>query len=267
MAWSDDIQIETPEQIDLSLEVAGLGSRFVARAYDWVVKYGFVVLIGLLGVLAIALLQAAGLTMNEAIAYSVGALLVVLFFAFFLGYEIYYEVRRNGQTPGKRLAGIRVVHENGGPVDFRSSAIRNLLALADFLPLFYMLGAFLIMVTKRGQRLGDLAAGTLVIRERVDQAPLELDQQIEELASPEFTFTAPQLDLCQQNARHILHSFFQRYPQMDKEPRRQLAVRLAGEFAAKTLFVLPEPINDSRQAVAFLASLYRDLGSVERHGR
>jgi hypothetical protein len=75
-----------------------------------------------------------------------------------------------GRTPGKRMSGLRVVRAGGRPVDFVSSAIRNVLRLVDFLPLFYGLGMLVVMLSANNQRLGDLAAGTLVVRERLGAA-------------------------------------------------------------------------------------------------
>src|SRR5579884_1522397 len=126
MQGPDEVRIETPEQIDLALEPAGLGSRFVG----WVVD-SMIWLAALLGILAAAAL-AAGLagfspgrqTWTGGIAL---ALIVVLVYLLLLGYDVIFELRWNGQTPGKRLAGLRVIREGGAPIDFRSSCIRNLL--------------------------------------------------------------------------------------------------------------------------------------------
>ena len=71
-----------------------------------------------------------------------------------------------GRTPGKNALGIRVVGRNGEPIDFVTSAVRNMLRIIDFLPLFYLVGSIAIVATQHDQRLGDLAAGTLVVRER-----------------------------------------------------------------------------------------------------
>ncbi|HLJ94441.1 MAG TPA: RDD family protein, partial [Gemmataceae bacterium] len=225
MQWTDNVRIETPEQIDVSLELAGLGSRFVARVLDWMIKLGIAVVVGILGAIVLGLLgYAPG---AKTVSIYVLTLLVGLFYAFFLGYDIYFEVRRNGQTPGKRRAGIRVIREEGAPLDFRSACIRNLLGTADFLPAFYLLGGLFVLLTPRNQRLGDLAAGTIVIRERAVAAPADVAVEVGRLASPELVFTADQLAACNPNGRHILRSFFQRYHQLADEPRHRLARSLA----------------------------------------
>jgi uncharacterized RDD family membrane protein YckC len=265
MQWTDDLRIETPELIDVSLELAGLGSRFVARVLDWFIKLGLAVVIGSLGAIVLALLGFA-LGSYTITAYMLGFLVAILY-AFFLGYDIYFEVRHNGQTPGKKRAGIRAIREGGAPLDFRSSCIRNLLAMADFLPIFYLLGGLLVLLTPRNQRLGDLAAGTIVIRERAVEAPADVAVEVGRLASPEFAFTSDQLSACLPEDRHILRAFFQRYHQLAGGPRNQLARRLAEEFLRKTSFQLGTVVLDGHSAEVFLASLHRDLEKLARHGR
>src|SRR5919204_560075 len=87
------------------------------------------------------------------------------------GYDIFVEVLNGGRTPGKMLNGLRVVRVEGHPVGFLTSAIRNVLRPIDFLPGAYLLGAVLILATRKNQRVGDIAAGTLVVRERTGYEP------------------------------------------------------------------------------------------------
>ncbi len=183
-----------------------------------------------------------------------------MYTAFLLGFDIYYEVRHNGQTPGKKAANIRVVREGGAPVDFTAACIRNLLGLADFLPVFYLLGSLLILLTLRGQRLGDMAAGTLVIRERAVAPPVlnHLDEA-RAMAAPEIQFTSVELAACTPNDLHVLKAYFQRRRDMETLPRFQLAQRLADEYLRKTSYQPAAPIDHGHRAEAFLASLYRDL--------
>lgn len=263
MKWADELQIETPEQIDVNLEIAGLGSRFIAQLIDWVIKWGLFLAILLLGAIVLAM---AGVNISSgSIGKGMTALLVAVFYFFLLGWDIYYELRRNGQTPGKRSAGIRVLREDGGPVDFRAACIRNLLNIADMLPGLYLLGGLIVLLNQRGQRLGDMAAGTIVVRERVMEVPGDEGAEIERISSTEFAFTSEQLSSCQSADRHILRSFFQRVKEMNVEARRQLTARLSTQFLKKTGYepaFLPEDIV---RAEAFLASLYRDLESHQRH--
>lgn len=264
MQWTDDTRIETPEQIDVSLELAGLGSRFVGRVVDWLLKGLLLMVLG--AVVVVFLTLVSGVVRGESSLYLVVAL-VSLFYFFALGYDIYFEVRHNGQTPGKRLAGIRVIRESGAPVDFRSAAIRGLLGLADFLPAGYLFGGLLILATRRHQRLGDLAAGTLVIRERVEALPDDVEEAITHLATPEYTFTGTQLAACSSDDRNILRSFLQRYHELDIERRHQLACRLAEQYIRRLAYPVADPAGSGPRAERFLASLFRDLESAARQGR
>jgi uncharacterized RDD family membrane protein YckC len=265
MQGPDEVRIETPEQIDLALEPAGLGSRFYAWFIDVLIWAGVLLLVGLLGAVLLGLLGVA--PSAEWLQGMMLALIGAFGYATILGYDIFFELRWNGQTPGKRVAGLRVMREGGAPVDFRSSCVRNLLRPVDYLPGFYLFGGLLVLLTARRQRLGDLAAGTLVIRERALAAPAELDAVIGRFASDDFAFTPDHISACSANDRYLLRSYFLRFDEMDEKARYQLAGRLARTFREKTGYDLDWPLNGDREAVAFLASLYRDLDKWARHGR
>lgn len=144
--------IETPEGVTLTVPLAGVGSRFVGATIDTLIQFS------LLGAGALIFLE-----WNAAGAASGGVFALVAFLVFFV-YDVAFEVLAGGRTPGKRWTGLRVVRTGGQPVGFISSAIRNLLRPVDFLPSLYLVGIVAVLVTKRNQRLGDLAAGTVVAR-------------------------------------------------------------------------------------------------------
>ena len=154
------LEILTPESIPLTLEPAGIATRLGANLIDIAVQVGIfalgAILFGLLSLWARALTES---TVIQAAAIIAGFLLM-------FGYHILFETVWNGQTPGKRVFGIRVVRDGGLPVDFFSVATRNLVRIADFLPLVYGFGASAIFLSPQYKRLGDMAAGTIVIRER-----------------------------------------------------------------------------------------------------
>jgi uncharacterized RDD family membrane protein YckC len=264
MQWTDEVRIETPEQIDVDLELAGLGSRFVAQFVDWCVKIVATLALGLICLMIVALLE--GQFQLEAMSNIAKALLFAAVYFLWFAYDVFFEVTRNGQTPGKKYCGIRVIREGGAPLDFTAGCVRNLLALADLLPMFYFLGAVLILLNRRRQRLGDLAAGTIVVRERAVAAPVEVDAAVQRFARPEFAFTATQLANCAKGDRHLLRSFLQRLPELDRASRAQLARKLADQFVQKTGYVLAAPLHEAEDAAAFLASLYRDLEEHARRG-
>lgn len=264
MQWTDEVKIETPEQIDLSLEIAGVGSRLAAQCYDWTAKWTIVLL------LFCGLLFAAwGLGFTGLLEAGAGPILLGIWlfisFVFFIGYDILFEAYKNGQTPGKKQLGIRVIREGGSPVDFSAAAIRNLVGIADFLPAFYLLGGTLLLLNKQAQRLGDMAAGTIVIRERSDK--LVADPRLAGLpaGADEFAFLETQLARLSADDRIVLRSYCARYPSMAPEPRYQLAMRLFSRFIDKIGYELASPIVESERAEAFLLKLYHELELRRKH--
>ena len=129
-----------------------------------------------------------------------GAELVFLLIAVFLigqlviewGYFLFWETVANGRSPGKRLVGLRVVRDDGFPIGFRDALVRNLLRAVDVLPWYYTVGLVAMLVSAQGKRLGDVAAGTIVVRlDRPEPAPpLELEPDAAEVA---FRFSREQL--------------------------------------------------------------------------
>ncbi len=153
--------ILTPEQVEIRLEPAGPGRRFVALVIDLVL-----VLAASLAVSQLALLALPG---------GLGAILRALaLLVLSWGYHVYFELRHQGQSPGKRVVGIRVVDGRGLPLSAEQSFVRNVVRVLDALPLGYALGALTCLLDAERRRLGDLAADTLVVRET---PPVELDRR------------------------------------------------------------------------------------------
>jgi uncharacterized RDD family membrane protein YckC len=163
----ETLRIATPEGVSLELPLAGLGSRFVALLVDF-----------LLQGLAFALLIVV-LVLANAGGYAAGALVAVAVFALLFAYPVAFELGADGRTPGKRWSNLRVVCDDGAPVTFRASALRNVLRLVDILPAFYLVGTVAIFATRNNQRLGDLAAGTLVVREPRAAATAQVSAPVE----------------------------------------------------------------------------------------
>ncbi len=158
--------IETPENVELEQRLAGMGSRFIAGLIDTLV----IIVVLLLAMLVLGLSGLAGIIdLNESV-FSAGAwaltLLIVFIFLVYWGYFVFFEMRTNGQSPGKKKMKIRVVKEGGGAMVFTDIAIRNLLRVVDVLPMGYAVGGVCMFVTRKTQRLGDLAAGTVVLSEQ-----------------------------------------------------------------------------------------------------
>lgn len=163
MSYEDRISIATPEGVDLQLTLAGLGSRFVAALLDQLIQWT-VILAAMLG-LAIGA-DGGGIEQPDGgIALAVAVFVAVVFLVQFT-YDVLFETLASGRTPGKRWTGLRVVTTSGAPVGFVTSAVRNLVRLVDALPGTYAVGIAAVLASRQNQRLGDMAAGTLVVRER-----------------------------------------------------------------------------------------------------
>ena len=154
---NEQLSIETPEQIDISFQKAGIGSRFYAALIDT----GLLALIAFIGYYVNRNFISE---LGDALGNWLGALGSIIVFSLFWGYYMVFEVTMNGQSLGKRALGLRVIKEGGYPIGFADSAIRNLVRVVDFLPFFYGAGLLTMLITKDWRRLGDLAAGTLVVK-------------------------------------------------------------------------------------------------------
>ncbi|HEX5323036.1 MAG TPA: RDD family protein [Capsulimonadaceae bacterium] len=173
-----EVLITTPENIALEYELAGLGTRFTANIVDTFLQLLAIVGVSLLGILLFMLvIWAADRAGWAGVAnffrhlrtFATAALIIVTFIIFW-GYHIYYELKWNGQTPGKRQLGLRVIREGGYPINGYGAAMRNLLRVVDFLPLFYSVGIFSILLSANYQRIGDLVGGALVVKQRAPQS-------------------------------------------------------------------------------------------------
>lgn len=164
MLYEDRISVPTPEGVTLEVTLAGVGSRFAAGLVDQLLRSAL--LVGL--VLPVPLLTEGRSTPGGLV---LAAVLVAVFLVQ-LAYDVLFETLASGRTPGKRWTGLRVVRMGGAPVGFLASALRNLLRIVDALPGFYLVGILSVLLTRNNQRLGDLAAGTIVVRERGQAAAL-----------------------------------------------------------------------------------------------
>ena len=233
--------VETPESVSLGFEVAGLGSRSLAAGVDHLILLLLLVGVGQLqGVVTLVAgrwATAAGILLGSAVA---------------LGYFAAFEAWWRGQTPGKRLVGIRVVRTTGHPVGIAAATIRNLLRLADFLPPPYLGGMALILFHPRSQRLGDLGAGTLVVRDRPLDAPSIAHAPADLAAAPRGArLTAAEY--------RWLEAYQARAGSLERGARAGLAQEIAARFAPR----FPDrPTGDE----AFLLALFLEERDVRAAG-
>lgn len=197
--------IGTPEGVELKLAAAGLASRSLAWMVDALIKYTAITVV----MIVLGLLGKAG-----------GGLMLVVLFVMMWFYYVLFEVFNNGATPGKRALGLRVMNINGTPVGWSGSLIRNLIRFVDVLPGCYAFGCTSVLLSDKFQRLGDLAAGTIVIHQpgkRIQPKPNE--------ATP-VAVTLP-LSLDEQ---HAIVSFGERASSLNSERTEELAEILKPVF-------------------------------------
>lgn len=220
--------IRTPEQVDFQYVLAGLGSRSAAFLVDTVIRAVFGVSVFVLVILFSKWLPDLDPTgLMDALSKTwIAALGVLTYGLIDLGYFLLFEAFWSGQTPGKRMQGLRVIRQNGQPIGWLESAVRNILRAVDILAGVYPLGLIVVFLSRSNQRIGDYAAGTVVIVERRrnvarDRTRLRRDEHGSE---PDIEFHISQLEPEQYR---ILRSFLQRREEMDEAHRRKLARLLA----------------------------------------
>jgi uncharacterized RDD family membrane protein YckC len=152
------LTIDTPENVELDAEIAGFATRCVAAFID---NFILAFIMYIVGYIYLRAFSNTFTSRNWAIGALVGGMFLIMIL-----YHLIFELMWNGQSPGKRMVGVRVVQADGLPVTSSAIIIRNLLRLFDFLPVFYGIGLVSIFGTRHTQRLGDLAARTIIIRER-----------------------------------------------------------------------------------------------------
>jgi uncharacterized RDD family membrane protein YckC len=225
---NETLTIKTPEQIGFKYILAGLGSRATAFIVDTVFRALLILFIFVLTGLVEKWLPAldptgflAALSKNWVLALGVLAYGVID-----LGYFLIFEAVWSGQTPGKRLQKLRVIKVNGQPIGWLESGLRNILRAVDMLLGFYPLGLMVMFLSQRSQRIGDYAAGTVVIVERRRNVPMDRTRlrSTAKLSLPDIELHLSTLDPEQYQ---LLRSFLQRREQMDQSHRRKLASLLA----------------------------------------
>jgi len=217
MRYEDHLTIATPEGVSLDLTLAGLGSRAIAGCIDLVLKALFV------GLLMIVLLALMGIEGAFVLVPAIGMTM--------LAYDVLFETLAAGRTPGKRISGLRVVRSSGRPVDLTASAIRNAVRLLDGLPLSYLPTIVSILLTRRNQRPGDLAADTVVIRDRreIDRAR-HGPAAAAAVPAPAGAPAGATWDVSAVQAEDVatVRAFLERRAGLAPDARRRLAAQLAG---------------------------------------
>lgn len=261
---ADRVRFETPEDVELSFDLAGPGSRAAAALVDYLI-------IGVVVLALLALLAGAG-----AIAFSVRdlfdpdtlaelsgfalAVLVAAVFGVNLFYFVAMEQLLSGQSVGKRLFGLRVVREGGYAVTFASSLVRNVMRMIDMLPGPYLVGLLSVVLSKERRRLGDFVAGTLVVRHSALTAPVTHFEgaRYSTLEAREFALTRVEIEKLGPDVLSLLEGYFSRVEKMDVLRARELTRSVAGNLAGR-MGIAGFDVDDDARARALLRESYLAL--------
>ena len=217
MQYEDRITVPTAEGIELELTLAGLGSRFTAALVDGIIRTAIM----------FALIFLLGQTGDDGSGLLVALFFIMIFLVYF-GYDVLFEVLASGQTPGKRWSRLRVVRLRGEAVGFTASLIRNVLRIVDFLPGGYIVGIVSMLVTRHNQRVGDLAAGTIVVRDRLTRA-----QAPEYASTPAPDVAGWDVSAITDDEMVTVERFLERRAELTTEARQALADQLYSALRPK----------------------------------
>ena len=231
-ATEDILVIETPERVPLHFALASIGNRFLACAIDHGLQA--------LTIIAVALgfyFLASSPDLESALSAApkwVIAIMIVVLFLILTGYFAFFEWLWTGQTPGKRWLKLRVLREDGRPITFWEASVRNLLRTFDMMPApFYSVGLISVFSTSRDQRIGDMVAGTVVVREREAEAPAFAMVFASPVTDPALRrsfkpvdFTAD-INLLTQSEIQVVETFLRRRWDLSDVPRQWMAWRVS----------------------------------------
>jgi uncharacterized RDD family membrane protein YckC len=253
--YADQLNIETPEQVDLRFPIAGIGSRFLAILADTILQFFVLFVMWLVFFLILSAAPKTGPSIASDISSTAAkwivAGIVLFFFLLYWGYFSLFEAFWNGQTPGKRLLKIRVIKDSGRQITLFEALARNLLRVIDSLPSFYLVGVITMLCNLEQKRLGDLVAGTIVVHERTDEQPLLshssrtftaslYPQPLETPRQPEAPLVpADAISRLDANDLNVIDTFFSRALDLDLDKRAEIAGRMAQRMSEKMQVPLP----------------------------
>jgi uncharacterized RDD family membrane protein YckC len=248
----DRLDVDTPEQIALELPLAGIGSRFLALAIDSVLQVVFVVVLFIVGALTASSYSGIMGGLGRFFAQTVAAVVLVLVpFCLYWGYFAFFEILWHGKTPGKRMAGIRVIHESGRQMTVIECIGRNLMRGVDILPGFYAVGIICMMCNKQNRRLGDYVVGAIVVHDRAVESVAPFWGERTAAAEP----VQPELRSLSPDELILIETYLNRRYELDAVVRATNAQRIVAMVTEKTGMQKPSDERDDD----FLESVARQL--------
>jgi uncharacterized RDD family membrane protein YckC len=256
----ETFDIQTPENVAFGYQIAGIGSRFLASLLDTVLVVLLQVVILIVVTLIIRAVDATAF--SEQISTWVYAVFGMVAAIFYWGYYIFFEMLWNGQSPGKRWVGLRVIRGDGTPITLSESLIRNLARLVDFLPAAYGIGVVTMFIDKQSRRLGDLAAGTLVVQDRaqITMQDLAVKRTVHLRPWANVSLDGFPIERLTNNDLHLIEDFLLRRDQLTH--REQLAIQILNTLHQR--LGLPLPTLSKLEAEDTLAAILHAAQNRDR---
>ena len=248
----DRLDIDTPEQISLELPLAGIGSRFLALTLDSLIQVGAIIVLTIFGwFISMAYTNLSGAA-DKFFSETVGTVVLILVpFCLYWGYFAFFEILWQGRTPGKRVAGIRVIHQTGRPMTAIECIGRNLLRVIDMQPgTIYAVGLICMMCNKQNRRVGDFIAGTIVVHDKAldSVSPTWGDNKADSMVQPE-------LHKLSSDELVLIETYLNRRYDLDAFVRAQTSARIVAMISEKLGIIKPPEQRDDD----FLESVARQL--------
>ena len=240
------VTVETPEQITMELAPAGIGSRFLALALDTVIQVVLYVALIFLMVLA------PPASLHWLSPQWIMASVILVGFCIYWGYFAAFEVLWHGQTPGKRVAGIRVVKDSGRPITAIEGIGRNLMRAIDG-QFFYLVGVISALLSRQNKRLGDYVAGTIVIHDK----PTSEVKPDWNFARPAEVVFRPELAKISEQDLIVVETFLHRRLELEPMIRFNTAIRLS-EMIQRKSSIARTPEQSDEDYLESIARQVRD---------
>jgi uncharacterized RDD family membrane protein YckC len=268
---ADQLTIDTPEQVSIRFPIAGIGSRFLAIFADTllqIIAYTVLFLVFVL-IVSSAPKNGSGELSHTGEKWLIAGL-IVIHFVMYWGYFTLFEAWWNGQTPGKKIFKLRVIQDSGRQITFFESMTRNLIRIVDLIPSIYLVGVICMACNRQHKRLGDLAAGTIVVHERPTEEPIwggtgprtitaasfqPAEKEPDFLSQHNLAVALPADAIARLTAEdlNVIDRFFSRALDMELTTRAQIAARLNAQMSAKMNIEPLKDINPERvlEAIAW----------------
>ncbi|MUK88702.1 RDD family protein [Ornithinibacillus sp. L9] len=251
----EQIDIKTPEFVSLQFKLAGLGSRAAAMILDQVI----LTILNIIAIVLLLFITSSDIMLMAEPGWLFAVFIIVLFVVNW-GYFFVCEFFFGGKTIGKHMVGIRVIQENGHSVTFLSAIIRNLLRIVDMLPTSYFLGIVLIFFHSKHKRLGDMAAGTIVVHERQvkRQSKSAIEKEIDRRGLSKDTLQVEEWVIRSLGEKDwkLLKTYTQKFPTLQDYRKVQLTKEIASILLSKIGLEAGTKTNQELENILLVLYLY-----------